>query len=123
MSRPTISAILRGYDVDWLGNSAVEPPIGRKPIETCLKESMRQPDDDNVSEMALHSIRFRGHFLNHHSLIIAAPSLHPFVGANDRRYVIDNILLLSAFVVEGYLLSCQRLESGANAELGATSYT
>ena len=37
MSRLEIWAIRQGYGADWLGNSAAEPPIGRKPIETCVR--------------------------------------------------------------------------------------
>jgi hypothetical protein len=37
MFHPVIWANPRGYDADWSGNSAAEPPIGRKPIENYLK--------------------------------------------------------------------------------------
>src|ERR1700677_2427693 len=85
-----------------------------------LCESMRKRGDHDESETPSHSVCFLCQFLNDHSLIIVSPSLHPFVRANDRSDVIDDVFLLSAFVVERKLLGCQRLKRGANVELRTT---
>src|ERR1700761_1252496 len=88
-----------------------------------LIESMTQRYDHDESKMSLHSIRFSCQCLNDHSPVIVSPSLHPFVRANDTSEVIDDVLLLPDFVMEGYLLSYQKRKRGANVELGPTRHT
>src|SRR6266702_3165527 len=71
-----------------------------------LFQNIRQRCDHDESKMPLHSICLLGEILNDRILIIVSPSLHPSIRANDKSNVFVNVLPLSAFVVEGHLLSC-----------------
>src|SRR6266581_6682551 len=88
-----------------------------------LFENIRRRYGHDEPKMPLHSICFLCQFLNDHILIIVSPSLHLIVRAYNRSDIINNVLLLSAFVVEGYLLSRERPKRDANVELWTTRNT
>ena len=84
---------------DLAGNSAVELLVGRKPIETC----------DNVSDEDVpfpighaHPISSLGERLNNQILILLSPFAHPCVRVYDSADILDNVLLLTGFVVKGH---------------------
>jgi hypothetical protein len=85
------------YVVDFAGSSDVDFPIGKKPIGTC----------DNISEertcciwVHSHPIGFLGKRLDHQTLILLSPFAHPRVQVDHRDNIIDDVPLLSSFVVK-----------------------
>lgn len=56
--------------------------------------------------------------LDYQTLIVISPSPHLCIRVNDRGEIIDNISLLSTFVMKGHSARCQRSEGTADVDLG-----
>ena len=105
---------------DLAGNSVVEFPAGRIPIETCGGVSK---EDNTFETRHAHSIGSLGERLDHQSLILLSPFAHPHVRANDRAYVIDDVFRLPGFVVERHSTSRQRLYNSSDVDFRPTGDT
>ncbi len=68
----------------------------------------------------VHPVGPFGECLDNKPLIFLTPPPHPLVRIKDRTDVIDNVFLLSALVVEGDVVGCQRIKGGSYVDLGAT---
>jgi hypothetical protein len=92
----------------------------RTPIETWLDREWFSQDEEDES---LHPVSLLRECLDNHSLVLLSPSLHHSLHGlrvYHRFDVIDNVLLLSAFVMKRHTVSeCQWSKSGPNIELGA----
>ena len=108
------------YVADLVGNIGVESPVGKKPIGACDNMSV-----DNVS-IAIgdsHPVGSVGECLDDQLLILLAPCAHPRVRVDDRDNIVDDVLLLPSFVVNGHLKRRQRLQSRSNVDFRATCDT
>jgi len=54
--------------------------------------------------------------------VFISPPSHIFVGFNLGVNKVNDVLLLSALVVEGYAIGCQGSEGVADIDLGTTCY-
>ena len=84
---------------DLAGKSVVELQVGRKPIETC--DHVREADVPFAIGHS-HPISSLGERLYDQILILLSPFAHPCVRVYDSANILDNVLLLTSFVVEGH---------------------
>ena len=91
---------------DLAGNSAVELLVGKRPIETC--EDVSEKDVPFAIRHA-HPISSLSERLNNQILILLSPFAHPCVRVYDSANILDNVLRLAGFVVEGHLQRRQGL--------------
>ena len=91
---------------DLVGNSVVELLVGRKPIETCGGVS---EEDVRFAIEHAHPVSSLGERLNDQILILLSPFAYPCVRVYDSANILDNVLLLTGFVVEGHSQRRQRL--------------
>ena len=75
--------------------------------------------------MHLHSVSPLRERLDNHFLVLFSPLLHHRLGVREyhRIDVIDDVFLLSALVVKGDTMKCERPKSSPNIEFGAAGDT
>src|ERR1700761_1067156 len=100
---------------DLAGNSVVELLVGRKPIETCGNVSEEDVPFAIGHAHPISSLRKR---LNDQILILLSPFAHPCVRVYDSANIIDNVLLLAGFVVEGQPQRRQGLQNSSDVDFG-----
>ena len=120
MFRLGIREVPEEYVADLVGNIGVEFLVGKKPIGTCDNMSV-----DNVS-IAIgdsHPVGPVGECLDDQLLILLSPFAHPRVRVDDRRNILDDVLLLPSFIVKGHLKRRQGLESSSDINFWSTCET
>ena len=105
---------------DLAGNNAVELLVGRKPIETCDDVS---EEDASFTIGYAHPISSLGERLNDQILILLSPFAHPCVRVYDSANILDNVLLLTGFIVEGHSQRRQGLYNSLDVDFGAAGDT